>query len=271
MPELPEVETTRRGLEPHVVGRRIREVVVREPRLRWPVPRDLGRKLRGEPVLAIRRRGKYLLFDYPKGHLLVHLGMSGQLTVVPADRPARAHDHVELKLEGTESLRLNDPRRFGAMLWIAGPAERHVLLRNLGVEPFDDAFTGAAMHALARGRRVAVKHFIMNANVVTGVGNIYASEALFRAGIHPLRPAGRISLERWNLLAEAIRATLTRALEAGGSTLRNYVSASGEPGKFQDVTSVYAREGEPCRVCKRPIRAIRQGQRATYYCAGCQT
>jgi formamidopyrimidine-DNA glycosylase len=226
--------------------------------------------LLGAEVVAIRRRGKYLLFDFPKGHLLVHLGMSGRLTMVPDDRPVKAHDHVDVCLEGHESLRLNDPRRFGAMLWITGPAERHALLRGLGVEPFDAAFTGEYLHQLARGRRVAVKHFIMNASVVTGVGNIYASEALFRAGIHPSRPVGRISLDRWNRLAQAVRDTLLLALNAGGSTLRDYVSASGEPGQFQNVTSVYAREGEPCRACRRPIKALRQGQRSTFYCAGCQ-
>ena len=270
MPELPEVETTRRGLVPRVVGRTIQDVVVRDARLRWPVPRDLARRLRGAEVVDIRRRGKYLLFDFPKGHLLVHLGMSGRLTMVPEDRPAKLHDHVDVRLDSHESLRLNDPRRFGAMLWIGGEAEKHALLRGLGVEPFDPAFTGAHLHALARGRRVAVKQFIMNASVVTGVGNIYASEALFRAGIHPARPVGRISLERWNVLAQAIRDTLSLALDAGGSTLRDYVSASGEPGQFQNVTSVYDREGQPCRRCARPIKAVRQGQRSTFYCAGCQ-
>ena len=270
MPELPEVETTRRGLVPRVVGRTIQDVVVRDARLRWPVPRDLARRLRGAEVVAIRRRGKYLLFDFPKGHLLVHLGMSGRLTMVPDDRPAKLHDHVDVRLDSHESLRLNDPRRFGAVLWIGGAAEKHALLRGLGVEPFDPAFTGEYLHALARGRRVAVKQFIMNARVVTGVGNIYASEALFRAGIHPARPVGRISLERWNGLAQAIRDTLSLALDAGGSTLRDYVSATGEPGQFQNVTSVYDREGQPCRRCARPIKALRQGQRSTFYCAGCQ-
>ena len=270
MPELPEVETTRRGLEPRVVGRRIQDVVVRDARLRWPVTPGLARRLRGAEVVAIRRRGKYLLFDFPKGHLLVHLGMSGRLTMVPEDRPAKVHDHVDVQLDSHESLRLNDPRRFGAVLWIAGAAERHALLRGLGVEPFDPAFTGEHLHKLARGRRVAVKQFIMDGHIVTGVGNIYASEALFRAGIHPAREVGRISLERWNTLAQAIRETLSRALDAGGSTLRDYVSATGEPGQFQNVTSVYDREGEPCGRCARPIKALRQGQRSTFYCAGCQ-
>lgn len=270
MPELPEVETTRRGLLPHVVGRRIRDVVVRNANLRWPVPRDLARRLRGERVLDIRRRGKYLLFDCPGGHLLVHLGMSGRLTLVDENAPARAHDHVDVRLETHQAMRLTDPRRFGAMLWVRGPAERHVLLRGLGLEPFDEGFTGAALHGLARGRRVAVKQFLMNARVMTGVGNIYASEALFRAGIHPLRSAGRISLARWERLARAIRATFEAALSAGGSTLRDFAAADGEPGYFQDVFAVYAREGEPCRVCATLIRALRQGQRSTFYCPACQ-
>ena len=270
MPELPEVETTRRGLEPRVVGRRFRDVVVRNPNLRWPVPRDLRSRLRGEEVLAIRRRGKYLLFDCPNGHLLVHLGMSGRLTVVPADRPALAHDHIDLQLEGQETIRLNDPRRFGAMLWVRGPAECHVLLKGLGVEPFDPAFSGELLQALAGGRRVAVKQFLMNARVVTGVGNIYAAESLFRAGIHPLRQVDRISLQRWQRLAQAVRETLERALAAGGTTLRDYVSAGGEAGEYFAQCAVYGREGKPCNQCGRPVRALRQGNRSTFYCVGCQ-
>lgn len=271
MPELPEVETTRRGLEPRVVGRRIRDVVVRNASLRWPVPRDLARRLRGEEVLAIRRRGKYLLFDMPKGHLLVHLGMSGRLTLVPGDRPAKTHDHVDVQLESNEAVRLNDPRRFGAVLWITGPAERHALLRGLGLEPFDPGFTGEALHRLGKGRRVAVKQFLMNSRVVTGVGNIYASEALFRAGIHPRRAAGAISAARWRRLAQAVRSTLTSALDAGGTTLRDFVSADGKRGGYQARCAVYGREGKPCPRCKRPVKAIRQGQRSTFYCPGCQT
>ena len=270
MPELPEVETTRRGLLPHVVGRRIRDVVVRNANLRWPVPRDLKRRLAGEQVVAIRRRGKYLLFECHEGHLLVHLGMSGRLTLVPNDRPPRAHDHVDLCFEGDHVLRLTDPRRFGAMLWIAGAVERHALLRDLGLEPLDAGFSGAALARLARGRRVAVKQFLMNGRMVSGVGNIYASEALFRAGIHPLRPAGRIAAPRWDRLAQAVRDTLERALEAGGSTLRDYSSARGVPGFFQHEFTVYGREGEPCTQCATPIRALRQGQRSTFYCPKCQ-
>ena len=269
MPELPEVETTRRGLLPYVVGRRIRDVVVRNGNLRWPVPRDLRRRLRGEEVLDIRRRGKYLLFDCRKGHLLVHLGMSGRLSLVADDAPARTHDHVDVQFEDHRALRLTDPRRFGAVLWLGEDADDHVLLSGLGLEPFDPGFTGSAMRKLARGRRVAIKQFLMNARIVTGVGNIYASEALFAAGIHPSRSAGSLSPARWDRLVAAIRETLERALAAGGSTLRDF-SVNGRNGHFQYQFAVYDREGEPCLRCATPIRAVRQGQRSTFYCPRCQ-
>jgi formamidopyrimidine-DNA glycosylase len=270
MPELPEVETTRRGLIPHVVGRHIRGVVVRNANLRWPVTRNLARRVTGEKVLAIRRRGKYLLFDFRKGHLLVHLGMSGRLTLVPNGEPVRKHDHVDVQLEGSRSLRLTDPRRFGAMLWLEQPAEGHALLKDLGLEPLEAEFTGAALHRRAKGRRVSVKQFLMNGGIVTGVGNIYAAEALFHAGIHPARSAGRISAARWEKLAGAVRATLESALASGGSTLRDFASAEGRPGYFQHKHFVYGREGKPCRVCKTPIRQLRQGQRSTFFCPQCQ-
>jgi formamidopyrimidine-DNA glycosylase len=270
MPELPEVETTRRGLVPHLVGRRIRDVVVRNGNLRWPVPRDLAQRLRGEEVLGIRRRGKYLLFDCRKGHLLVHLGMSGRLSLIAEGQPPRAHDHVDLRLEGHQALRFTDPRRFGAMLWLEGPAEGHMLLKGLGLEPLEPGFTGAALHRLARGRRVAIKQFLMNGNIVVGVGNIYASEALFHARIHPLRAAGRISPARFERLVAAVRSTLERALDAGGTTLRDFAAADGRPGYFQHESAVYGREGLPCRVCGTPIRVLRQGQRSTFYCPSCQ-
>ena len=271
MPELPEVETTRRGLLPHVIGRRIRAVVVRNPNLRWPVPPDLSRRLRGEEVIDVRRRGKYLVFDCRRGHLLVHLGMSGRLTLVPEDSPVRAHDHVDLRFEeGARALRLTDPRRFGAMLWVSGRAEDHALLRGLGPEPFDDAFTGKALQERARGRRGAVKQFLMDSRIVTGVGNIYASEALFHAGIHPSRSVARISLERWDRLASSVRSTLARAIAAGGTTLRDFASVDGHAGAFQHERAVYGREGEPCPRCGTTIRAQRQGQRSTFYCPSCQ-
>ena len=270
MPELPEVETTRRGLVPHVVGQRIRDVVVRNANLRWPVPRDLRRHLKGERVDAIRRRGKYLLFDLDKGHLLVHLGMSGKLSLVAEDAPARTHDHVDVQLEDHRTLRLTDPRRFGAMLWLDEGAERHALLSGLGLEPLDAEFTAEAMRKLAHGRRVAIKQFLMNGRVVTGVGNIYASEALWEARVHPMRAAGSLSLERWRRLVAAVRKTLEQALAAGGSTLRDYAQASGDAGRAQLHHKVYGREGKPCPRCRAKIRAIRQGQRSTFYCPGCQ-
>jgi formamidopyrimidine-DNA glycosylase len=270
MPELPEVETTRRGLLPHMVGRRFGAMVVRNASLRWPVPADLQKRLRGETIRDIRRRAKYLLFDVGSGHLLVHLGMSGRLTLVPAGTPARKHDHVDMELDGGRMLRFTDPRRFGAVLWLESPAERHALLKDLGMEPLDHAFTGEALRALAKGRSVSIKQFLMNGRIVTGVGNIYASEALFHAGIAPGRSAGRVSAERYDRLAESVRRTLARAIEAGGSTLRDFASAEGRPGYFQRRHAVYQREGKPCRVCKTPIRALRQGQRSTFYCPQCQ-
>lgn len=270
MPELPEVETTRRGLVPHLLGRRLQGAVVRNPNLRWPVTRGLSGRLAGEEVLAVRRRGKYLLIDCPNGHLLVHLGMSGRLTVVPDDLPPRAHDHVDVRIEGHKALRLTDPRRFGAMLWLTQPAEGHALIRGLGLEPLEAGFDGRTLQRLAKGRRVAVKPFLMNGRLVTGVGNIYASEALFEAGIHPMRSVARISAARWERLAAAIRATLERSLAAGGTTLRDFASADGHAGDFQTQTAVYGREGEPCPRCGTAIRAERQGQRSTFYCPGCQ-
>lgn len=270
MPELPEVETTRLGLVPRVVGRRIRGLLVREPRLRWPVPRDLSSRLVGKPVLAIRRRGKYLLFDVGDGHLLVHLGMSGSLTIVPSGSVPRPHDHVDLALDSGEVLRLHDPRRFGAMLWVRDPA-RHALLARLGVEPLEAGFTGAYLHGRSRGRRVAMKAFLMDSHQVTGVGNIYASEALFAARIHPSRAAGRLSRERCDTLVREVRSTLERAIAAGGSTLRDFVGSDGRPGYFQQQYAVYGRAGEPCPRCGAPVRTTRHGSRATFYCARCQT
>jgi len=270
MPELPEVETTRRGLLPHLVGRRVRGVRVRNPNLRWPVPGSLARRLRGEEIRGIRRRAKYLLVDLDSGHLLVHLGMSGRLTLVPNGTPPRKHDHVDIELDGPRTLRFTDPRRFGTILWLEHPAENHALLRNLGLEPLEPGFTGEALHRKARGRKVSVKQFLMNGGIVTGVGNIYASEALFRAGIHPTRSAGRISRERWDRLAESVRATLNRAIEAGGTTLRDFAGADGQLGHFQLQCAVYGREGKPCPRCGAKIRAIRQGQRSTFFCPRCQ-
>jgi formamidopyrimidine-DNA glycosylase len=270
MPELPEVETTRLGLVPHLVGRRVRGAVVRNGSLRWPVPADLARRLKGEEVRGIRRRGKYLLIDLKRGHLLVHLGMSGRLSVVAEDAPPRKHDHVDVQLEGHQSLRLTDPRRFGAMLWLPQPAEGHALLAGLGLEPLDRGFTGQALRDRAKGRRVAVKQFLMNGRIVVGVGNIYASEALWRAKIHPLRSVARISTAAWTRLAAAVRETLEHALAKGGSTLRDFAAVDGRAGRYQKRFSVYGRAGKPCPRCGATVRTLRQGQRSTFFCPKCQ-
>jgi formamidopyrimidine-DNA glycosylase len=269
VPELPEVEVTRRGLAPLLSGRVISGVVVRQPMLRWPVPRGLAR-LAGRSIRAVRRRGKYLLFDCGTGHLIVHLGMSGSLRVLPAEEPARKHDHFDL-LIGGRVLRLRDPRRFGAVLWTERDVEAHPLLAHLGIEPLSRALTGARLYRASRAhRRVSVKQFLMDARIVVGVGNIYASESLFRAGIHPRTRAGRLSLARCERLAQAIKETLRAAIRAGGSSLRDFVSADGSPGYFQSRVWVYDRAGEPCRRCGTPIRRILQGQRSSFYCPGCQ-
>lgn len=268
MPELPEVEVTRRGLAPHLVGRVISAVAVREPRLRWRIPRSV-RALAGKQVRAVRRRGKYLLVDCGDGHLILHLGMSGSLRLVAPDAPAGKHDHFDLLL-GEKCLRLRDPRRFGAVLWTDQDLDRHPLLAHLGVEPLSRAFTGERLHQLSRGLRIPVKQFLMDAKRVVGVGNIYASESLFRAGIDPRKRSGRISLSESRKLVSAIKTTLRAAIKAGGSSLRDFVGSDGVSGYFQNRVLVYDRAGMPCRRCRTPIRRIVQGARATYFCPSCQ-
>lgn len=269
MPELPEVETTRRGVGPHLVGQRIERIVVRDRRLRWPVP-DAVWRAEGQRVATLERRAKYLLAGLERGGLLMHLGMSGSLRIVAAGADARTHDHFDLVLDDGRALRFNDPRRFGALLWFDAPADRHPLLRDLGPEPLGAEFSGAYLHGLARGRRVAVKNFIMNAHVVVGVGNIYASEALFMAGIHPNRPAGRISKVRYEALAAAIRDVLDRAIRRGGTTLRDFVGADGAPGYFAQELLVYGRAGQPCLQCGATVRQRVIGQRSSFFCVACQ-
>jgi formamidopyrimidine-DNA glycosylase len=270
MPELPEVETTRRGLEPLLVGQRIRAAVVRNRALRQPVPRGLAQRLAGATVLALTRRGKYLLFDCGAGTLIVHLGMSGRLWVVRDGAPPAAHDHFDLILDNGTLVRLRDPRRFGLVLWQPGDALSHALLANIGPEPLSAGFDGAALHAATRNRTAPIKHVLMDSRVVAGVGNIYANEALFRAGIHPRAAAGRLSRGRCALLVQEIRATLELAIVAGGSSLRDYVRSDGLAGNFQSQFMVYDRAGEACQRCATPIRGIRQGQRSTFYCPRCQ-
>jgi len=270
MPELPEVETTRRGIEPLIVGHRLVDVIVRDPRLRWPVPVARLRALRGTRFERVDRRAKYLLLRTDRGTIMMHLGMSGSLRVLAADTPAMVHDHLDLVLDDGRCLRLRDPRRFGSIHCLPRGRDEHPLLAGLGPEPLDPGFDGAYLHARARGRSRAVKDFIMDGRIVAGVGNIYAAEALFAAGIHPGRAAGRISRARCDALARAIREVLRRAIEKGGTTLRDFSNADGDPGYFRIRLSVYGRVGQPCRRCGAPLRALARGQRATVYCPRCQ-
>lgn len=254
-------------------GHSLRRLVVHEPRMRWPVPSDLPALVADQVVRSCGRRGKYLLLNFDHGTMIVHLGMSGSLRSAPLDEPRRKHDHVEWIFDHARFL-LHDPRRFGAVLWhdsLDGPLQEHPLLARLGVEPFEAGLEPAFLHAQLRGKRVAIKQALLAGNIVVGVGNIYASEALFRARIHPATPAGRLSLQRCERLCEAIRATLHDALTSGGSTLRDYVDATGRPGAYFEIhAAVYDREKQPCKLCATPIRRIVQGQRATYYCPSCQ-
>lgn len=269
MPELPEVETTLRGIQSSLQQRRIAEVIVREPRFRWPVSPDLPARVQGRMVEALERRAKYILIRLDRGWLVCHLGMSGSMRIVDSTAPPRTHDHIDLVLDSGSCLRFNDPRRFGCFLWCDDPRE-HPLLANLGPEPLGDRFDGDYLYQRARGRRQAVKAFIMDQSTVVGVGNIYASEALFKAGIAPSRPAGRVSRQRYRRLANEIRAVLSAAIEQGGTTLRDFSGADGKPGYFRQQLAVYDRLGQPCPACARPIRKRVIGQRASYYCPGCQ-
>lgn len=273
MPELPEVETTRRGIATVMPGKALRRFIVHETRLRWPVSTATEHAIMGQPVLDCARRGKYLLIRYPAGTQIVHLGMSGSLRRVPLDEPRRKHDHAEWLFDDARFL-YHDPRRFGAILWhpaTDGPVAGHPLLANLGVEPFDPAFTPAHLHGQFKGKSMAVKQALLAGTAVVGVGNIYASEALFTARIKPTAAAGSLSLRRCTALHQAIRDTLSQALESGGSTLRDYVNSTGEPGAYFTLhAAVYEKAGQPCKRCNSKIRRIVQGQRATYYCPRCQ-
>lgn len=270
MPELPEVETIRRGIEPHVTSHRITAVRIREPRLRWPVPRRITTELPGQVIGGVTRRAKYLLLGVGRGHLLIHLGMSGSLRVLPEPCPPQKHDHLDIELDSGACLRFRDPRRFGSVLFTTRPPERHRLLRALGPEPLSGTFDGRYLYDRSRGRRVSAKSFLMDSNIVAGVGNIYANEALHRSGIHPARPAGRIAAGRYDALATAVRETLYDAIGQGGSTLRDFLNEDGNPGYFVPSLKVYDREGLPCGACGRAIRRRVIGQRASYYCVNCQ-
>ncbi len=270
MPELPEVETTRRGIAPRLEGQRIAKVTVRERRLRWPVPAGLERKLRGQTVRSIERRAKYLLLHTDAGAALIHLGMTGSLRLVIDQAPPDKHDHFDIAMDSGVILRFNDARRFGSFLWGGAEPSAHPLLAKLGPEPLSEMFNGDYLYRVSRGRRIAIKPLLMNAHVVVGVGNIYASEALFRAGIHPKRAAGRISKQRMEKLALAVQDVLAQSIRAGGTTLRDFYGGDGRPGYFRQELLVYGRDGEPCIRCSAPVRVAVLGQRSTFYCISCQ-
>ena len=270
MPELPEVETVRRGLAPHLEGRRFSGVRIRDGRLRWPVSCHLGDLLAGQPILALQRRGKYLLFRLPQGALLCHLGMSGSLRFVAPDVPPGKHDHLDLLLDRGPLLRFRDPRRFGAVLWSQEP-DKHPLLARLGIEPLSGDFDPEYLFRATRDRPMPIKAFLMDAHRVVGIGNIYANESLFLAGLDPSLPAGRLTRPRCARLVVSVKDTLTRAIAAGGSSLRDFVDGNGNPGYFQQTYQVYGRAGEPCRLCGTLVRLSRQAGRATFSCPKCQS
>jgi formamidopyrimidine-DNA glycosylase len=270
MPELPEVETTRRGIASHITHHRITDVIVRQRQLRWPIPINLKKTLVSQTISEVERRGKYLLLRMQTGTLLIHLGMSGSLRVVPRTLASEKHDHVDIVFDNESALRLRDPRRFGAMLWTSRDPSQHKLLKALGVEPLTKEFSAEYLYQRSRQRKLAIKLFIMDSHIVVGVGNIYANEALFLAGIRPTVAAMRISRQRMQKLVAAIKQVLQNAISSGGTTLRDFTRGDGQPGYFRQQLNVYGREGEPCKRCDAPIKLIRLGQRATYYCSHCQ-
>ena len=270
MPELPEVETTCRGIAPHIVGQTIKQVIIRQPQLRWPVTEGLAQTLTGLCIQSVSRRAKYLLFTTGAGTMLVHLGMSGSLRIMSAGQSAGKHDHIDFIFNDDTVLRFNDPRRFGAVLWTAAPVAGHPLLKELGPEPLLAEFSGELLYSRSRNRKVPVKSFIMDSHVVVGIGNIYANEALFMAGILPSRQAGKVSLARYQKLAECIRVVLQHAILQGGTTLRDFVNEAGKPGYFQQQLKVYGRAGLPCIHCLQPLIETRLANRSTVFCAVCQ-
>ena len=271
MPELPEVETTLRGIAPHITGQRIVQVTVRTHRLRFDIPAELATNISGTRVERVSRRAKYLLFDCGKGTIILHLGMSGSLRLLLGPEVPTRHDHVDIQFGNGKIVRFRDPRRFGSLLWTQTDALRHPLLVSLGVEPLSRAFDKPALVRLARGRQTPIKQLLMDSHAIAGVGNIYAAESLFRAGIDPRRPAGRISAARLARLVDDIKETLNDAITAGGSSLRDFVGAGGEAGHFQQSYFVYGRAGLPCRRCTTPLKNSRLGQRASVFCPRCQT
>lgn len=270
MPELPEVETTRRGVAPLVCGSNIESVTIRNRRLRWPIPEGLERSLTGNTFLAVERRAKYLIFRTASGCMLLHLGMSGSLRVLPATTPALKHDHADIVFTNGQMLRFTDPRRFGSIHWTEGNPLAHQLLGKLGPEPLSDDFSGEHLAKLGAGRRISVKPFIMDGHIVVGVGNIYANEALFASGIHPTRSAGRISARRYDQLATQIKRVIAMAIDAGGTTLKDFTNADGNPGYFRIQLAIYGHGGEPCPNCGDPIKQTVLAQRSTFHCSRCQ-
>lgn len=270
MPELPEVETTRRGIEPHIVNNPIERVIIREARLRWPVPDLLVAELPGQSFSTVDRRGKYLLLNASSGTLIMHLGMSGSLRILNASTPFKTHDHVDFVFRNRLSLRFHDPRRFGCILWTNQNPGDHALLASLGPEPLSNGFNGNYLYEQARNRKLPIKSFLMNSRIVAGIGNIYANEALFLAQIAPARSAGRISLVRMETLCQSLSSVLNRSIRQGGTTLRDFVNESGQPGYFQQTLNVYDKEGQACPRCRVPIKQCRIGQRSSFYCANCQ-
>ncbi|MFT4863755.1 MAG: formamidopyrimidine-DNA glycosylase [Pseudohongiellaceae bacterium] len=271
MPELPEVETTRSGIEPHIAQQIVTSVVIRQARLRWPIPETLSTDLPGQTIREVRRRGKYLLLETQRGTLIIHLGMSGSLRILETDKPPQKHDHVDIGFGSGVILRYTDPRRFGCLLWETNDLADHPLLANLGPEPLEPEFDTEYLFKLSRRRKAAVKMFVMDSHVVVGVGNIYANEALFMAGINPKRQAGSVSKKRYSLLVDAIKTVLANAIQVGGTTLRDFTGSSGNPGYFKQSLNVYGRGKMTCVSCSNELKEIRLGQRTTVYCPKCQT
>ena len=269
MPELPEVETTRKGILPYIDQQIVTKVIVRQPKLRWPVPEEIH-DMQGDRIQTVTRRGKYILLETQRGTALIHLGMSGSLRVLDEDIEPEKHDHIDIIFANKKLIRLRDPRRFGAVLWTTKNPYKHKLIRSLGPEPLGDDFNSDYLFQYSRGRKVSIKQFIMNGHVVVGVGNIYACESLFKAGISPKALAGKISKKRYEKLVVVIKEVLAHAIEKGGTTLKDFVQAEGNPGYFQQQLNVYGRGGEVCLVCESTVKQIKQGQRSTFYCSKCQ-
>ena len=270
MPELPEVETSRRGIEPHLLNKKIKNVTIRQHKLRWPIPKNLPELAEGKKILAVCRRAKYIYLKLDNGNIIIHLGMSGSLRICTSKTPIEKHDHIDMGVSGNKILRLRDPRKFGCVLWTDDDINEHKLIKSLGPEPLDDIFTAEYLHNKAKKRTCSIKSFIMNSHMVVGVGNIYASEALFKAGISPKRKAGSVSLTRLTKLVATIKKTLRDSIKQGGTTLKDFTGEDGQPGYFAQKLLVYGKAGDDCSVCAKPIKQITQQARSTFYCSHCQ-